>query len=152
MKPNDLGMALLPVQKLFDSLSHFSIPEYQRNYSWGEEEVTEFLDDLASALARSDNGDERDIYLLGQILLCPNDQRPAGLDSDVESFEVIDGQQRLTTIYLLLAILLQRIRPEWTLELKAGQADKWKKWQALLLLGNNSDEDRPILRVTSSYV
>lgn len=152
MKSHDLGMELLPIHKLFDSLSHFYIPEYQRNYSWGEEEVTEFLDDLAGALSKSETGEDRDIYLLGQILLCPNDSRPAGLDSDVESFEVIDGQQRLTTIYLLLAILLQRISSDWTANLKAGKADKWKKWQALLLLGNNHDEDSPILRVTSSYV
>jgi hypothetical protein len=152
VKSHDLGMELLPIHKLFDSLSHFYIPEYQRNYSWGEEEVTEFLDDLSNALSKSEPGDDRDIYLLGQILLCPNDSRPQGLDSDVESLEVIDGQQRLTTIYLLLAILLQRISPDWTLNLKAGRADKWKKWQALLLLGNNDEEDRPILRVTSSYV
>ncbi|WP_165241543.1 DUF262 domain-containing protein [Corynebacterium lizhenjunii] len=71
----------------------FVIPEYQRPYAWGTEESLQLLADLVDALDR----DTDEPYFLGSIVLvkAPNSPRA----------EVIDGQQRLTTLTLLLALL-----------------------------------------------
>lgn len=82
------------VGKLFHSGDYeFEIPEYQRPYAWGVEESLQLLSDLSGALER----DTEEPYFLGSIVLvkAPGDPRS----------EVIDGQQRLTTLTILLALL-----------------------------------------------
>lgn len=76
---------------LFNEFS-FRIPIYQRNYAWGEEEITQLLQDI------NDIGDKQNYYL-GTLVLYKN----------AEHYDVIDGQQRLTTLYLLRKILSIRI-------------------------------------------
>ncbi len=78
---------------VFDDDYLFSIPLYQRPYAWTTEEVDELLDDLQSALCR----DPEAPYFLGSIVLVKNEASP--------SSEVVDGQQRLTTLTLLLCVL-----------------------------------------------
>ena len=70
----------------------FEIPVYQRPYAWDTEQVADLLDDLLYAMRR--NGDEP--YFLGSIVLIKGD--------DANS-EVVDGQQRLTTLTMLLCVL-----------------------------------------------
>jgi hypothetical protein len=79
--------------KIFCSDYDFRIPDYQRPYSWGEEQALQLIDDLVDALDRP--GDEP--YFLGSIVLVEG-----GAPSE---FDVIDGQQRLTTLTILLAVL-----------------------------------------------
>lgn len=84
----------ISVGKLFHSGDYeFEIPEYQRPYAWGVEESLQLLSDLSGALER----DTEEPYFLGSIVLvkAPGDPRS----------EVIDGQQRLTTLTILLALL-----------------------------------------------
>lgn len=78
---------------LHDGDYEFVIPEYQRPYAWGTEETLQLLSDLLEALERDTN----EPYFLGSVVLvkAPGDARA----------EVIDGQQRLTTITLLLSLL-----------------------------------------------
>ena len=71
----------------------FLIPDYQRPYAWGTEQAAELLDDLSGALDR----DEGEPYFLGSIVLI---KQP-----DVPRAEVVDGQQRLTTLTILFAVL-----------------------------------------------
>lgn len=71
----------------------FNIPDYQRGYRWEEQEVRELLDDLWDFSIRDDNGD---FYCLQPIVLQQNNE---------DSFDVLDGQQRLTTLYILLVYL-----------------------------------------------
>jgi len=85
----------VPLVKIFCSDYDFAIPEYQRPYSWGTEQALQLLDDLVDALDRG--GDEP--YFLGSIVLV-KDAASAGAD-------VIDGQQRLTTLTVLLSVLRQ---------------------------------------------
>ena len=72
----------------------FFIPSYQRGYRWGIEEVTALLDDFLDFLYTSDNKKER--YCLQPIVV---KQLESG------SYEVLDGQQRLTTLFILLSFL-----------------------------------------------
>ncbi|MEV6417961.1 DUF262 domain-containing protein [Kribbella sp. NPDC051718] len=83
----------VPLHKVFSSDFDFSIPNYQRPYAWGTEEAMQLLDDLAHALDQ--NRDEP--YFLGSIVLVKDPATPAA--------SVIDGQQRLTTLTILLAVL-----------------------------------------------
>ena len=72
----------------------YVIPRYQRAYAWEEKEIEQLIDDICD-----DNDPKRDYYI-GSLIVA---RRKA--DDEVE-YEVIDGQQRLTTIYLLLQCLL----------------------------------------------
>ena len=72
----------------------YVIPRYQRAYAWEEKEIEQLIDDICD-----DNDPKRDYYI-GSLIVA---RRKA--DDGVE-YEIIDGQQRLTTIYLLLQCLL----------------------------------------------
>jgi uncharacterized protein with ParB-like and HNH nuclease domain len=76
--------------------SDFLIPDYQRPYAWEEEQCQTLWDDIFS-FAFPDNNyeafDDNDEYFLGSIVTFNNEK---------EKLEVIDGQQRLTTLMLLL--------------------------------------------------
>lgn len=82
---------------LTDKHADFLIPDYQRPYAWGEDECTTLWDDLFSFAFPNDDSEafnrEADEYFLGPIVTFKNDKG---------QLEIIDGQQRLTTIMLLL--------------------------------------------------
>jgi hypothetical protein len=73
----------------------FWIPGYQRPYAWQKDQALELLDDLINAFPH-DQPDSPD-YFLGSIILIKEDGK--------EQAEVIDGQQRLTTLILLMSII-----------------------------------------------
>lgn len=73
---------------------HFVIPDYQRGYRWSERQVTELLDDLLEFHHHADK--EEDFYCLQPVVVR---QKNEG------AWELIDGQQRLTTIKLILGEL-----------------------------------------------
>jgi hypothetical protein len=74
----------------------FRIPPYQRPYSWTTEQAGELLDDLIWA-AGDDKPAERPPYFLGSIVVIKNPNYPEA--------EVVDGQQRLTTLTILMSVL-----------------------------------------------
>ena len=74
----------------------FHIPPYQRPYSWGREQVDELVDDLLWATGEEEPN-ERPPYFLGSIVLI---KRPGSPIADV-----VDGQQRLTTMTILISVL-----------------------------------------------
>jgi hypothetical protein len=69
------------------------VPDYQREYVWKDKEVIRLLDDINEQVAASTDKE----YFIGTVLVSPTDQK--------EHFDVIDGQQRLTTLFLLLCAL-----------------------------------------------
>jgi hypothetical protein len=81
-----------PLGKVFSSDFEFAIPDYQRPYSWGTEQSMQLLDDLSGAIDR----DADEPYFLGSLVLVRGSGRRA---------EVIDGQQRLTTLSILFAVM-----------------------------------------------
>ncbi|MCF2707357.1 DUF262 domain-containing protein [Arcanobacterium haemolyticum] len=85
------------VLKLFsDKRSDFLIPDYQRPYAWSEDQLSTLWEDiLAFAIPQGDADafDSDDEYFLGPIVTFRNSER---------KLEIIDGQQRLTTLMLLL--------------------------------------------------
>ncbi|MBC8990878.1 DUF262 domain-containing protein [Micromonospora chalcea] len=83
-----------PLKKIFSADFDFAIPHYQRPYAWGAEQALQLLDDLEDALVR----DAAEPYFLGSLVLVKPDENAPRAD-------VIDGQQRLTTLSILLAVL-----------------------------------------------
>lgn len=71
----------------------YIVPDYQREYVWTDKEVHQLLEDIGEQI---DVGTTRE-YFIGTILVSPTDQK--------NHYEVIDGQQRLTTFFLLLCAL-----------------------------------------------
>ena len=71
----------------------FNIPDYQRGYKWNASDATKLLDDLKKF--EESNPNDGDFYCLQNITLVPN--------KDGKYLNVVDGQQRLTTLYILLS-------------------------------------------------
>lgn len=87
-----------PLSKIFSDDYVFSIPGYQRPYSWGTDQAQELLDDLIDYMqAGGTKLDEVAPYFLGSIVLIKR-------ESSSEA-TVVDGQQRLTTLTLLLSAI-----------------------------------------------
>lgn len=87
--------------KIINELNQYSfyIPSYQRGYKWTPKEVVDLLNDIDEFKPRLiDDTDEKSWYCLQPIVV---EKR------DTKIYEVIDGQQRLTTIYLVLNYLNQ---------------------------------------------
>ncbi len=85
------------MSKIFSDDFAFSIPNYQRPYAWTKEQAGELLDDLLDFMGGADvDVNDLNPYFLGSIVLIK------GLAPDAE---VVDGQQRLTTLTILLAVI-----------------------------------------------
>lgn len=92
-----------PIGDVFSDEFRFSIPRYQRPYAWTAEQAGEMLDDLLAAAG--DHGvTDSEPYFLGSIVLVKAEGDPRA--------EVVDGQQRLTTLTILLSVLRLRVSPE----------------------------------------
>jgi uncharacterized protein with ParB-like and HNH nuclease domain len=74
---------------------HFYIPSYQRGYRWEEQQIIDLLNDILE-FQKKGKKDEGEFYCLQPLIVTQK-------ENDV--WEVVDGQQRLTTIYILLSYL-----------------------------------------------
>lgn len=84
-----------PLAKIFSSDFDYAIPSYQRPYAWTEVQAGDLFSDLYDFFVK----EKDDTYFLGSIVLIKDEGKPHA--------EVIDGQQRLTTLTILLAALTQ---------------------------------------------
>lgn len=88
------------IHKVLDGTKQFLVPHYQRPYSWGEREWEVLWRDIVELAA--DEGAQP--HFMGSIVTAPGRSMPEG----VEKRLLIDGQQRLTTLVVLLALIRQR--------------------------------------------
>ena len=79
----------------------FNIPSYQRPYVWGEDNINELLDDILYAF----ENDSQDTYFMGALVL---------QNKENDEYDILDGQQRLTTLALLLVTIRDNIKVEKT--------------------------------------
>lgn len=88
---------LLTVQRILSS-QIYAIPVYQRNYAWGVKEISQLIADVRDYAQRNAQNLVHDYYI-GTLVVY-------GRSTDKHSFwEVVDGQQRLTTLSLLVSVL-----------------------------------------------
>jgi hypothetical protein len=94
----------LPVGELLSGSRIYSMPIFQRPFSWTEEEAGQLLDDIQTAFHNSgETAADEGYYFLGQLIVSQaNPNAP---------FEVVDGQQRLVTLSTLLAVLRDLMPP-----------------------------------------
>ena len=76
---------------IFDTEAFYVIPRYQREYAWEDKEIIQLIDDI-NGIKSSEN------YYIGSLIV-------SRARENSERYEVVDGQQRLTTLYLLLQYL-----------------------------------------------
>lgn len=80
------------ILKIFGDKTKYIIPPYQRAYTWTESECEELFEDLKTAFQKN----KSEGYFIGNLVLATSAR---------DEFEVIDGQQRLTTLIMLLKVL-----------------------------------------------
>lgn len=98
--PETIEAEELALGKIFDDKYRFLIPDYQRPYAWTTEETAELLDDVryAASTVNLQNGDVQKAspYFLGSIVIVKGDSPQS---------DVVDGQQRITTLTILFCVL-----------------------------------------------
>ncbi len=88
----------------------FFIPSYQRGYRWTEQQVRDLLEDIWEFSKKKKN--EYEFYCVQPLVVKKMEEshkEKLKLDKNEDWYEVIDGQQRLTTIYLILSVLSDAI-------------------------------------------
>lgn len=89
----DSSQIILETKLVADIKGSFYVPSYQRGYRWGKDEVIRLLDDIYT------NGNKN--YCLQPVVVRKSDK----------GFELIDGQQRLTTLFILLTYIKKEYKP-----------------------------------------
>lgn len=80
------------IRTLFSDDFWFNIPSYQRPYVWGKDNITDLLDDIVYAFKYN----TQDKYFLGSLVL---------QEKNKYEYDILDGQQRLTTLCIFMAVL-----------------------------------------------
>lgn len=98
MTKNNLPLNEVSIEQLYLSgeKAIYEIPIYQRNYAWEKDEITALVQDVYDAYQKNrDKGSSR-VYYIGTLV---------SFHKGDNVYEIIDGQQRLTTIRLILGAL-----------------------------------------------
>lgn len=88
-------MATRQIKELFNG-RYFDIPKYQRGFAWEKKNVRELFDDIYESLETDSN------HYIGTIVLSKNPDNP-------DSFYIVDGQQRITTITMIMNAILSHL-------------------------------------------
>ena len=132
-------MSIQPEYSNFSKLLQdklFVIPQYQRAYSWGSRQRQDLVEDILSILGHSDN---REHFMATLVCLNRGEDREIGTDSYV-SVDVVDGQQRLTTLLILLKAVSKSLRNTHEAESDKIEEILTKRDGAIVLLQTNHDE------------
>ncbi|WP_318473977.1 DUF262 domain-containing protein [Photobacterium leiognathi] len=114
------------IQDIFSS-GYFQIPRFQRPYSWGKEEVGNFWNDVI--------GDKTDSYFIGSMVV---------FQTKKPYFGIVDGQQRLTTITIILSVLRDAF-------LKLGEVNLAKGIHKFIETPNNDFVNEFVLNTETSF-
>lgn len=87
------------ILNMFERNIYFSIPNYQRKYAWNTEECEQLYEDLKRIISQSQNG--KHCHFFGSVVVQKT--------SETE-YRIIDGQQRITTVALLLLAIAYLVR------------------------------------------
>ncbi|MFP6059448.1 DUF262 domain-containing protein [Helicobacter pylori] len=126
------------LQDILKDKLYYQIPIYQRPYQWTEENCEKLLDDLFFNYEDDREGD----YFCGSLVLIAISE-----DSKVKTYDVVDGQQRLSTFILLAKVLAtlysERLDPEYLEYLQASWKDRYTERKRLSFntIGSNAEYD-----------
>ncbi|OPG40872.1 hypothetical protein BGL68_01025 [Helicobacter pylori] len=118
---------------------YYQIPIYQRPYQWTEENCEKLLDDLFEDYERDRESD----YFCGSLVLVKSDP-----NSKTETYDIVDGQQRLSTFILLTKVLADLYSdclsdPKYLERLQEGWKDRHTERKRLSFntIGSNAEDD-----------
>lgn len=119
----------LSVKDIVSKYKKFNVPSLQRTYRWGEKEITLLLNDLYEFYNTNEDS-TNDFYPLQPLILKKNNQ-------DDDTWNVLDGQQRLTTIKLIASFL--GMDKDYCLDISYDTREKTKDF--LDNISNKKEED-----------
>lgn len=119
----------LSVKDIVSKYKKFNVPSLQRTYRWGEKEITLLLNDLYEFYNTNEDS-TNDFYPLQPLILKKNNQ-------DDDTWNVLDGQQRLTTIKLIASFL--GVDKDYCLDISYDTREKTKDF--LDNISNKKEED-----------
>lgn len=121
-------------------ISQMSIPIFQREYSWKQKEANQLFDDLVETIDSQRNA------LLGLLVLIQSSE-----SGHRRSLQIVDGQQRITTISILIAILRRKLIG---LSAELSPMQQHKVWAVVGKLGDcilrKEDDLKPLLQFHES--
>lgn len=127
------------IRSLLKSSCQFIIPRFQREYSWDKKNYQEFFEDMINNLVVDKGNIKDDQYFLGTMLFVGNfTEKPD------KPIEVIDGQQRLTTITILFSVLSDRFR-------ELGEDTLSKQLFNYIMTTDDDGNEVRVLQSKSSY-
>lgn len=127
------------IRSLLKSGCQFVIPRFQREYSWDHKNYQEFFEDMLNNLVAS-NGTIKDAqYFLGTMLFIGD-----FAEKPDKPIEVVDGQQRLTTITILFSVLSDRFR-------ELGEDTLSKQLFNYIMTTDDDGKEVRVLQSKSSY-
>lgn len=97
-------------KEVFEEDVRYEIPFFQRGYAWGKREWDQLFDDIRESIQQdleSGKPPEELEHFFGPIVVLQEEPLPE--EPSIKRYSVIDGQQRLTTVYLLLALIKERL-------------------------------------------
>lgn len=130
----------LSIQGLFES-GNYIVPIYQRNYAWGEKEINQLIDDIDDY--HKENKDKKNYYI-GTLVVYKKDN----------VYEVVDGQQRLTTLYILISVLKNKFEKNLeniNFSLKFESREKSQKALEEIFKSNISPKDDLNTSIMNGY-
>lgn len=127
------------IRSLLKSGCQFVIPRFQREYSWDKKNYQEFFEDMMNNLVASNGTISDDQYFLGTMLFVGN-----FAEKPDKPIEVVDGQQRLTTITILFSVLSDRFR-------ELGEDTLSKQLFNYIMTTDDNGEEVRVLQSKSSY-
>ena len=130
MTSEPFGKQLLTLREIFEN-NLFTIPDYQRGYTWEEKQVGDLLKDI-DYLMKDRMALHHYTHFTGTLVLSRSDKLDEG------DFHVVDGQQRLTTLVILMRMLREHL----------PKADL-PAFDARYLRRGEAGSDRPVLRLNS---
>lgn len=140
----DYSANQIPMKAIADLRNYkFIIPSQQRGYKWTSENITELIIDLLDFINK---GDSKKVYCLQPIAVVPKGQN---------CFSVLDGQQRLTTIYLLFKAVFNEELYTFSYERDESTQDDevMGRWRLLqnITHGMNDDTTIDTYFITTAY-
>jgi hypothetical protein len=103
------GISQLSVSELLDGQVDYLVPMYQRNYAWDEAEISQLIQDVLDEMPQGKYASSAPTpYYIGTLVVF----RRGTTSGERPLYEVIDGQQRLTTLCLLASYFKQRSKED----------------------------------------
>lgn len=98
----ELSAVTRSVGDIFSVNKRYLVPRFQREYSWEADEVNEFWDDIIQQIKVTKKKVKNEEYFIGCIVLVGDDTK--------QDYLIVDGQQRLTTLTILLRAITERLK------------------------------------------